>query len=76
MILTGLHFSHRPSIYQTSPVMQRETTLLGYAYFIFPDAVCSRENFLQESPRFKKASIFEKPGSRGFIVIFKNHPKK
>jgi hypothetical protein len=76
MIPTGLRFSHRPSIYQTSPVMRRETTLLDYAHFIFPDGEYTREKFLQENPRFKQAWIFQRPGSRGSVVIFKNHPKK
>jgi Dolichyl-phosphate-mannose-protein mannosyltransferase len=76
MIPTGLRFSHRPSIYQTSPVMRRETTLLDYAHFIFPDGEYTREKFLQENPRFKQAWIFQRPDSRGSIVIFKNHPKK
>ena len=75
MIPSGLRFSHRPSIYQTSPVMRRETTLLDYAHFIFPDAAYSREKFLKENPRFKQAWIFEKSDSSGSIVIFKNHPK-
>lgn len=76
IIPAGLRFSHRPSIYQTSPVMRRETTLLDYAHFIFPDAIYSRKKFLQENPRFKQAWIFQRPGTRGSIVIFKNHPKK
>jgi len=76
MIPTGLRFSHRPSIYQTSPVMRRETTLLDYAYFIFPDAAYPREKFLQENPRFKQAWVFQRPGARGSMVIFKNNPKK
>lgn len=75
MIPTGLRFSHRPSIYQTSPVMRRETTLLDYAHFIFPDGAYSREKFLKENPRFKQAWIFQRPGERGSIVIFKNRPK-
>ena len=76
LIPAGLRFSHRPSIYQTSPVMRRETTLLDYAHFIFPDAAYSREQFLQENPRFQETWSFQKPGSGGPIVIFKNHPKK
>ncbi|HKI48173.1 MAG TPA: glycosyltransferase family 39 protein [Desulfobacteria bacterium] len=76
MIPTGLRFSHRPSIYQTSPVMRRETTLLDYAHFIFPAGGYSREKFLQENPRFKQAWIFQRPGARGSIVVYKNHPKK
>ena len=76
LVPTGLRFSHRPSIYQTSPVMRRETTLLDYAHFIFPDGEYTREKFLQENPRFKQIWIFQRPGSRGSIVIFKNHPQK
>jgi len=76
MIPAGLRFSHRPSIYQTSPVMRRETNLLDYAHFIFPDGEYTREKFLQENPRFKQAWIFQRPGLRGSIVIFKNHPQK
>ena len=76
MIPTGLRFSHRPSIYQTSPVMRRETTLLDYAHFIFPDTEYSQKLFLQENPRFKPAWSFQGPGARGSIIIFKNHPKK
>ena len=75
LIPTGLRFSHRPSIYQTSPVMRRETTLLDYAHFIFPDADYSREKFLRENPRFQKVWSFEGTDSGESIVIFKNHPK-
>jgi hypothetical protein len=74
LIPAGLRFSHRPSIYQTSPVMRRETTLLDYAHFIFPVFGYSSDKFLQENPRFQKVWSFEKPG--GPIVIFRNHPKK
>jgi hypothetical protein len=76
LIPTGLRFSHRPSIYQTSPVMRRETTLLDYAHFIFPDAVYSLETFLQENPQFQEAWRLQRPGSRGSIVIFKYYPQK
>ena len=76
MIPSGLRFSHRPSIHQTSPVMRRETTLLDYGHFIFPDGAYSREKFLQENPRFQKVWSFQKPGSKGSIVIFKNRPQK
>lgn len=77
LIPTGLRFSHRPSIYQTSPVMRRETTLLDYAHFVYPDvAYPSREKFLQANPRFQKAWSFEKPGNDGSLIIFKNNPKK
>jgi len=74
LIPSGLRFSHRPSIYQTSPVMRRETTLLDYAHIIFPVFGYSGETFLQENPRFQKVWSFEKPG--GPLVIFKNNPKK
>jgi 4-amino-4-deoxy-L-arabinose transferase-like glycosyltransferase len=76
LIPTGLRFSHRPSIYQTSPVMRRETTLLDYAHFILPGAAYSPEKFLEENPRFQKAWGFEKLLSGGSIAIFKNHPPK
>jgi len=76
MIPSGLRFSHRTSIHQTSPVMRRETTLLDYAHFIFPDTNYSREKFLQKNPRFKQAWIFQKPEPGGSIVIFKNTPDK
>jgi len=79
LIPTGLRFSHRPSIYQTSPVMRRETTLLDYAHFIFPDNVYSRQKFLQENPRFQIAWSFQRDSqklSEGNVVIFKNNPSK
>ncbi len=76
MIPSGLRFSHRTSIHQTSPVMRRETTLLDYAHFIFPDTDYSREKFLQKNPRFKQAWIYQKPEPGESIVIFKNHPDK
>ena len=76
MIPTGLRFSHRPSIHQTSPVTRRETTLLDYAHFIFPDADYSREKFLQENPLFQKAWSFQGSDSKESIVIYKNHPQK
>ena len=74
MIPSGLRFSHRPSIYQTSPVMRRETTLLDYAHFIFPDTDYSREKFLAKNPLFKQAWSFQRLGASGSITIFKNHP--
>lgn len=74
LIPNGLRFSHRPSIYQTSPVMRRETTLLNYSHFIFPDGDLSRENFLLENPRFQKVWSFEGAGPGESIVIFKDHP--
>jgi hypothetical protein len=77
LIPTGLRFSHRPSIYQTSPVMRRETTLLDYAHFIYPDASFpSHEKFLRANPRFQKVWSLRKPEGGGPLVIFKNHPKK
>jgi GNAT superfamily N-acetyltransferase len=76
LIPTGLRFSHRPSIYQTSPVMRRETTLLDYAHFVFPVIGYSREKFLHENPRFQKVWDFPKPGAGSPIAIFKNHPQK
>lgn len=75
-IPSGLRFSHRPSIYQTSPVMRRETTLLDHAHIIFPIFGTSRGKFLQENPRFKKVWSFKKPGLEGPVDIFKNYPKK
>ena len=78
LIPSGLRFSHRPSIFLTSPVMRRETTLLDYAHFIFPEADYSREQFLGENPRFRM--VWSSKGgsklSQEDIVILKNHPKK
>ena len=79
LIPSGLRFSHRPSIYQTSPVMRRETTLLDYAHFIFPGSGYSHQKFLQENPRFRIAWSFHRDSqklNKGNIVIYKNIPKK
>ncbi len=76
LIPTGLRFSHRPSIYQTSPVKRRETSLLNYAHFIFPGGGYSQQKLLQENPRFEIAWSSQKLGKRRSIIILKNRPHK
>ncbi|MDH5762683.1 MAG: glycosyltransferase family 39 protein [Nitrospinota bacterium] len=77
VIPSGMRFSLRPSLYQTSPVIRRERTLLNYAHFIFPNTLSYPvDEFLKVNPLFKQVWTFPKEGPGGPIVIFKHHPKK
>jgi hypothetical protein len=77
VIPSGMRFSLRPSLYQTSPVIRRERTLLNYAHFIFPNTLSYPvDEFLKVNPLFKQTWTFQKEGPGGPITIFKHHPKK